>query len=131
MIADVDGRLRFASPAAERTFGMHPDDLVGRNLLDLWAEADRERLSAFLAEVAATRGRSIGPVEVTVGNGSRRSTLESVGSNLLDDPAIGVSRSFQRRRNAGAREQLRKLALTIPDPRERSCSATACSTRSR
>src|SRR5688572_13643600 len=34
MIVDVDGRLRFASPAAERTFGMLPDDLVGRNLLD-------------------------------------------------------------------------------------------------
>jgi len=53
MIADVDGRLRFASPAAERTFGVNPDDLVGRNLLDLWGEADRERLAAFLAEVAA------------------------------------------------------------------------------
>ena len=47
MIVDVDGRLRFASPAAERTFGIHPDDLVGRNLLDLWSEADRERLAAL------------------------------------------------------------------------------------
>jgi diguanylate cyclase (GGDEF)-like protein/PAS domain S-box-containing protein len=113
MIADVDGRLRFASPAAERTFGMHPDDLVGRNLLDLWGEADRERLAAFLAEVAATRGRSIGPVEVTVGNGARRSTLESVGSNLLDDPAIaGLALNFRDVSERKAlEEQLRQLAF--------------------
>ena len=116
MIADVDGRLRFASPAAERNFGMHPDDLVGRNLLDLWGESDRERLAAFLAEVAATRGRSIGPVEVTVGNGNRRSTLESVGSNLLDDPAIaGLALNFRDVSERKAlEEQLRQLAFHDP-----------------
>jgi diguanylate cyclase (GGDEF)-like protein/PAS domain S-box-containing protein len=116
MIADVDGRLRFASPAAERTFSMNPDDLVGRNLLDLWGEADRERLAAFLAEVAATRGRSIGPVEVVVGNGARRSTLESVGSNLLDDPAIaGLALNFRDVSERKAlEEQLRQLAFHDP-----------------
>ena len=116
MIADVDGRLRFASPAAERTFGLHPDDLVGRNLLDLWGESDRERLAAFLAEVAATRSRSIGPVEVTVGNGNRRSTLESVGSNLLDDPAIaGLALNFRDVSERKAlEEQLRQLAFHDP-----------------
>ena len=116
MIADVDGRLRFASPAAERTFGMHPDDLVGRNLLDLWAESDRERLSAFLGEVGATRGRSIGPVEVVVGNGARRSTLETVGSNLLDDPAIaGLALNFRDVSERKAlEEQLRQLAFHDP-----------------
>ncbi len=116
MIADVDGRLRFASPAAERTFGMNPDDLVGRNLLDLWGEADRERLAAFLAEVAATHGRSVGPVEVTVGNGARRSTLESVGSNLLEDPAIaGLALNFRDVSERKAlEEQLRQLAFHDP-----------------
>ena len=116
MIADVDGRLRFASPAAERTFGVHPDELVGRNLLDLWAEADRERLAAFLAEVAATHGRSIGPVEVVVGNGARRSTLESVGSNLLEDPAIaGLALNFRDVSERKAlEEQLRQLAFHDP-----------------
>jgi len=116
MIADLDGRLRFASPAAERTFAMHPDDLVGRNLLDLWGESDRERLAAFLAEVAATRGRSIGPVEVTVGAGNRRSTLESVGSNLLDDPAIaGLALNFRDVSERKAlEEQLRQLAFHDP-----------------
>src|SRR3970282_2332132 len=65
------------------------------------------------AEVAAPRARSIGPVEVTVGNGSRRSTLESVGSNLLDDPAIaGLALNFRDVSERKAlEEQLRQLAF--------------------
>jgi diguanylate cyclase (GGDEF)-like protein/PAS domain S-box-containing protein len=113
MIADADGRLRFASPAAERTFAMHPDALVGRNLLDLWPDGDRERLAAFLAEVAATEGRTVGPVEAVVETGDRRSTLECVGSNLAADPAVaGLALNF---RDVSERkvleEQLRKLAF--------------------
>jgi len=113
MIADADGRLRFASPAAERTFAMHPDALLGRNLLDLWPEGDRERLAAFLAEVAATEGRTVGPVEAVVETGERRSTLECVGSNLTADPAVaGLALNF---RDVSERkvleEQLRKLAF--------------------
>src|SRR5262249_21388790 len=116
MIADVDGNLRFASPAAERTFGMHPDELVGRNLLDLWGEADGERVTGFHAEVAATQGRSVRPVELTVGNGARRNTLESVGSNLLDDPAIsGLALNFRDVSERKAlEEQLRQLAFHDP-----------------
>jgi diguanylate cyclase (GGDEF)-like protein/PAS domain S-box-containing protein len=116
IITDVDGQLRFASPAAERTFAMHPDELVGRNLLDLWADGERERLAAFLAEVAATRGRVIGPIEVTVVTDDRRSTLESVGSNLMDDPAIaGLALNFRDVSERKAlEEQLRKLAFHDP-----------------
>ena len=64
VIVDPDGRLRFASPAAERTFAVRPDDLVGRNLLDLWVDADRDRLAGFLAEGGrdARQGRRPGGV---------------------------------------------------------------------
>jgi diguanylate cyclase (GGDEF)-like protein/PAS domain S-box-containing protein len=116
VITDTEGNLQFASPAAERTFSIHPDDLVGRNLLDLWADADRERLVAFLAEVASTRGRVIGPVESVVENGDRRSTLECVGSNLMDDTAIsGLALNFRDVSERKAlEEQLRKLAFHDP-----------------
>ena len=116
MITDADGQLRFASPAAERTFAIHPDDLVGRNLLDLWADGDRERLAAFLAEVAATPGRVVGPIELVVETGDRRSTLECVGSNLMDDPAIaGLALNFRDVSERKAlEEQLRKLAFHDP-----------------
>jgi diguanylate cyclase (GGDEF)-like protein/PAS domain S-box-containing protein len=116
MITDVEGRLLFASHAAERTFEKHPDQLIGGNLLDLWLDGDRERLSAFLAEVTATQGRVVGPIEVAVELGERRCTLECVGSNLMDDPAIrGLALNF---RDVSERktleEQLRKLAFHDP-----------------
>jgi diguanylate cyclase (GGDEF)-like protein/PAS domain S-box-containing protein len=116
MIAGADGNLQFASPAAERTLAIRPDDLVGRNLLDLWADGDRERLNAFLAEVAATRGRVIGPIELVVETGERRSTLECVGSNLMDDTAIGgLALNFRDvSERKGLEEQLRKLAFHDP-----------------
>jgi len=116
MTTDADGRLQFASPAAERAFSIHPDDLVGRNLFDLWVDGERERLTAFLAEVAGTRGRVVGPIELAVETGDRRSILECVGSNLTDDPAIaGLALNF---RDVSERkvleEQLRKLAFHDP-----------------
>jgi len=116
MITDTEGRLRFASPAAARTFAIHPDELVGRNLLDLWADGDRERLGTFLAEVAATRGRTVGPVEAVVETGDRRSTLECVGSNLLDDTAIaGLTLNFRDvTERKTLEEQLRRLAFHDP-----------------
>jgi diguanylate cyclase (GGDEF)-like protein/PAS domain S-box-containing protein len=116
MIADPGGQLRFASPAAQRTFAIHPDALVGRNLLDLWADGERDRVGAFLAEVAATSGRTIGPVEAVVESGDRRSTLECVGSNLADDPAIGgLALNFRDVSERKAlEEQLRKLAFHDP-----------------
>ena len=116
MIVDVDGRLRFASPVAERTFGLHPDDLVGRNLLHLWSDSNGERLAAFLAEVVATRGRTIGPFEVVVDTDDGRNTLECVGSNLLDDPAIaGLALNFRDVSERKAlEEQLRQLAFHDP-----------------
>jgi diguanylate cyclase (GGDEF)-like protein/PAS domain S-box-containing protein len=116
MISDADGQLQFASPATERTLAIHPDDLVGRNLLDLWADGDRDRLTAFLAEVTATHGRVIGPIELAVETGDRRSTLECVGSNLMDDTAIaGLALNFRDVSERKAlEEQLRKLAFHDP-----------------
>jgi diguanylate cyclase (GGDEF)-like protein/PAS domain S-box-containing protein len=116
MITDVQGRLRFVSPSAERTFSMHPDVLVGSNLFKLCSEGDRDRLAVFLGEVAVTYGRAVGPIEVTVGSGSRRYTLECVGSNLLDDPAVGgLAINFRDVSERKAlEEQLRQLAFHDP-----------------
>jgi diguanylate cyclase (GGDEF)-like protein/PAS domain S-box-containing protein len=113
LIVEVDGRLRFASPAAERTFDSRPEELVGRNLFDLWADSDRDRLAVFLAEVAATRGKSVGPVEMQVSSGTKSFTLESVGTNLLDDPAVaGLALNFRDVSERKAlEEQLRQLAF--------------------
>src|SRR5258706_10777433 len=51
MVVAADGALRFASPASERTLGLKPENVSGKNLLDLWAGDDGDRLRAFLAEI--------------------------------------------------------------------------------
>ena len=116
MIVAVDGALRFASPASERTLGLSPEDVAGKNLLDLWAGDDGERLKAFLAEVAATHGGTVGPVELRIERGSERYVLEIVGSNLTDDPAVqGLALNFRDISERKAlEEQLRQLAFHDP-----------------
>jgi diguanylate cyclase (GGDEF)-like protein/PAS domain S-box-containing protein len=116
MIVAVDGALRFASPASERTLGLSPEDVAGKNLLDLWAGDDGERLKAFLAEVAATPGKAVGPVELRIERGLVRYVLEIVGSNLTDDPAVqGLALNFRDISERKAlEEQLRQLAFHDP-----------------
>jgi diguanylate cyclase (GGDEF)-like protein/PAS domain S-box-containing protein len=116
MIVAVDGTLRFASPAAERTLGLKPDELDGNNLLELWAGGDSEQLRSFLAEIAATPSGAVGPVELRIHRGDARFTLEIVGSNLLADPAVnGLAlnlRDISERK--ALEEQLRQRAFHDP-----------------
>jgi len=116
MIVDAEGRIEYASPAVQRTFGLWQDDLVGRRLADIWREADGERIAAFIAEVTGTQGISIGPVEIPVGTKTRRFILECVGSNLLDDPAVkGLALNLRDVTERKALEdQLRQLAFHDP-----------------
>jgi diguanylate cyclase (GGDEF)-like protein/PAS domain S-box-containing protein len=116
MIVDAEGRIEYASPAVQRTFGLWQNDLVGRRLGEIWREADNDRIAAFLAEVTATQGISIGPVEIPVGTKTRRFILECVGSNLLDDPAVkGLALNLRDVTERKALEdQLRQLAFHDP-----------------
>jgi diguanylate cyclase (GGDEF)-like protein/PAS domain S-box-containing protein len=117
MIVAEDGTLRFVSPACERTLGLRPEDITGKNLPDLWAGEDREKLRRFLAEVAAAApAGTVGPVELRIERGSKRYVIESVGSNLSEDPAVqGLALNFRDISERKAlEEQLRQLAFHDP-----------------
>ena len=116
MVVAADGALRFASPASERTLGLKPENVAGRNLLDLWAGEDGDRLRAFLAEIAASHGVTVGPVELRITRGSDHYVLEIVGSNLTDDPAVqGLALNFRDiSERKTLEEQLRQLAFHDP-----------------
>jgi diguanylate cyclase (GGDEF)-like protein/PAS domain S-box-containing protein len=113
MTVAVDGSLLFVSPASERTFGLRPDAVLGKNLIDLWTGEDRERLRTFLAEVAASSGEALGPFEMRIERGRDRYVLEIVGSNLTNDPAVqGLALNFRDITERKAlEEQLRQLAF--------------------
>jgi diguanylate cyclase (GGDEF)-like protein/PAS domain S-box-containing protein len=116
MIVGADGVLRFASPAAERTLGLKPEEMTGRSLPELWAGEDAEKLRMFLAEVAATPSGTVGPVELRIERGTKRCVIESVGSNLTQDPAVqGLALNFRDISERKAlEEQLRQLAFHDP-----------------
>jgi diguanylate cyclase (GGDEF)-like protein/PAS domain S-box-containing protein len=117
MIVEPDGVLRFASPACERTLGFTPAEITGRSLLDLWAGEEAEKLRGFLAEVAAAApAGTVGPVELRVERGAKRYVVETVGSNLTQDPAVqGLALNFRDISERKAlEEQLRQLAFHDP-----------------
>ena len=113
MAVGVDGSLLFVSPASERTLGLKPEAVVGKNLLDVWAGDDRERLKAFLGEVAASSDAGVGPVEMRIERERDRRVLEVVGRNLTQDPAVqGLALNFRDITERKALEQqLRQLAF--------------------
>ncbi len=116
MIVGAEGTLRFASPAAERTFGLKPEELAGLNLMELWAGSDAGKLGAFLSDVAASTQGVVGPVELRIQRGEHPGTLEIVGTNLQHDPAVNglalTMRDVSERK--ALEEQLRQRAFHDP-----------------
>ena len=116
MIVATDGVVRFVSPSSERTLGLTAEAVVGRSLPQLWSGEDSERLRLFLGEVAAATEGTVGPVELRIERGGKRCVIESVGSNLMEDPAVqGLALNFRDISERKAlEEQLRQLAFHDP-----------------
>ncbi len=116
MIVEVDGTIRFVSPACERTLGFKPEQITGKNLIDVWSGPDSEHLRGLLIEIASALSGTVGPVELTIERGSNRHVLESVGSNLTQDPAVqGLALNFRDISERKAlEEQLRQMAFHDP-----------------
>ena len=88
-VLEIDGTIRYESPAAERILGYRPEEMVGDNVFDYVHPGDRDRiLDTFCKGVAAGESTLL-PTEFRLrhADGSWR-YLEAIGINLLDDPGV-------------------------------------------
>ncbi len=122
-LLEVDGTILYESPSLERTLGYRPEELVGKNAFDYIHPDDRDRtLGVFSGLLAAPELSPSVEYRFRHKDGSW-CYLESVGSNLLDDPRVGElvinSRDITERKRwetrlREAEERYRSLIETIP-----------------
>jgi PAS domain S-box-containing protein len=89
VIAETDGRIRYVGPSIERILGFAPAALLGTNGFDGVHPDDRDRVTAAYRDMVGRSGsRVIAAYRSRRADGAWR-WLESIATNLLDDPSIG------------------------------------------
>ena len=108
-IVDPDGTLRYANPAWERALGYDSDRAIGKmNVFDHVHPEDLAHVLEETEEALAQGGVTTNEAEYRFRrrDGSWR-WMESVGTYLLEDPAVGgvvvVSRDVTERKEAETR----------------------------
>ena len=87
-ILDAKGTITYASASVERFIGYHPEDLIGKNSLDLIIPDDHLRAIKDFAKALLTRDIATpNSFRIRHKNGSEI-IMEGVGKNLLHNPII-------------------------------------------
>jgi diguanylate cyclase (GGDEF)-like protein/PAS domain S-box-containing protein len=123
-LLNVDGTILYESPSIERILGYELQELVGKNAFDYVHPDDLERVLEVFAEGLANSAlRPTVEYRFRHKDGSWR-WLESIGTNMLDDPAVGElvvnSRDVSERKEAEERlktseTELRALFAAMDD----------------
>jgi PAS domain S-box-containing protein len=88
VIAEADGGIRYVGPSIERILGFRPASLLGTNGFIGIHRDDRDRVLAAYRDMAERSGsRAIAAYRSRRQDGSW-CWLESIATNLLDDPSI-------------------------------------------
>jgi PAS domain S-box-containing protein len=88
-VVSDDGVVRYASPTVAHTLGHAPEDLVGRDALELIHPDDRGRVGLLLDELRWEPGASRVVDYRVRDKGGTWLWLEGTVTNLLTDPAVG------------------------------------------
>ncbi|MGA9533597.1 MAG: PAS domain S-box protein [Anaerolineales bacterium] len=87
-ILDANRKVTYESPSLERVMGFVPEDVVGLDIIDPVYPADRSLvINAFDALIDDPASQLQTDIRLFGADGELH-TLEVVGTNLLDDPAI-------------------------------------------
>ncbi len=98
-VIDPQGEILYGSESTRKIFGYEPDEIVGRNCLDLIHPEDRAQSSLALREVVDT----LGPMQMEVRVRHKDGTycwVESTVSNLLFESEVRAIVMHQRDINA-------------------------------
>lgn len=88
-ILSADGTILYESPSVKRVVGYAPEEMVGASVLDYIHPDDVARVREILGRAGTGTGLTSSlEVRFRHKDGTWR-TLEAVGRNLLDDPAVG------------------------------------------
>lgn len=87
-ILDENGCYIYVSPTSETVLGVSPDLLIGKRAFDLVHLEDLERVKADLEKVHFEKRVEIAPFRFADKNRQWR-WLETVATNMTEDPAIG------------------------------------------
>ncbi len=86
----AQGLVSYASPSIMHILGYPPEEMVGRNALDLVHPDDLTHMSAVFQQILQTPGKSVrAESRLRHQNGEWR-WFEGVGTNLLADPVVGA-----------------------------------------
>lgn len=86
-IVDVEGKALFVSETAVPILGIPPEGLLGQNMFEIVHPDDKQRLMEEFADLQHTKQRKSSPYRIKNKDGQWR-WIQSVGTNLIDDPAI-------------------------------------------
>jgi len=84
-----DGTILYESPSSERILGWTSDELVGRSVFEFVHAEDVERIVATTAALMETPGASVTTSARFRHKDGPWRILETIGTNLLHDPAVG------------------------------------------
>src|SRR3954463_2290657 len=88
-VCDIEGKLRYASPAYSRILGLDPDEAIGVDLLELLHPDDREQVVIIGADLLdQPKGSRTFDFRFAHADGSWR-WVEATLTNRLEDPAVG------------------------------------------
>lgn len=89
-LLDRNGAILYTGPSTQRLLGYTPDELMGRNALDLIHPDDRAAIAASLASLLAEPdGSGAAEYRLRHQDGSWR-WMEGAWANRLDDPEVGA-----------------------------------------
>ncbi len=134
VIFDRTGTIQFVNPACREVMGYEPEEMIGRNNLFYVSQADREPKKKEAEAVIEKPGSEFrSEIRVQHKDGKWR-TLETVGINLLDVPALAGMvvncRDITERKERELRKANERMLLellTSGDPIERILSEIALS----